>query len=120
MSMPEKVKACEVSFNYTSGICFRNITFHDLEKRIFSIGRERTKYQFKSLDSKAIFKGHFDIESLGNKKLYKDELGNKLRHYPPSKEDLERDLSIWNEIKELPKIIDSDLAILINKSLAEC
>lgn len=109
----QKIKATIVTMGGMVGIDLKQVTFHDYENLIFSYGRERTKRQFKNLDDKAIFKGHLDVETLENKKYDTSEPFTKKRHFPPCKEDLERDLAIWKEIKDKEKLHDFDLEPLI-------
>lgn len=120
-----KIKACEVSFSTMIGISFRNITFHDFEAKIFTIGKERTKRQYRSTDEVTFIKGHLDTVSLNDKKYNRIDEATSQRMFPPSPEDLKRDLSIWEEIKGMDKLggccgIGIKLEEAIKKGEREC
>lgn len=104
MATIPKIKACEITFNGMTGITFRNITFHDYENKIFVVGRERTKRQYKSLDNVTLIKGHLNTDDLQDRKYKQTAPGIKSRQFPPSLDDLKRDLSLWEEIKGLDKL----------------
>ncbi len=96
----KKIKATEITFNSMTGITIRNITFHDYERLIFVVGRERTKRQFKTLDKIVLFEGHLDAEKLNDEKYFQPDAYTKTRQFPASAKCLELDLKIWNSIKE--------------------
>ena len=113
----ERIKACLVEFSTFSGLYFRNVTFHDFENKIFVIGKERTKRQIKKLDGTAIIKGHLDIFNLNEKRYFTSE-NIKTRHYPSSLDDLKRDFSTWNDVKNLEKLENfSNFETLIKKAI---
>jgi hypothetical protein len=112
----EKIKATEVNFNTMTGLTIRNITFHDYEKKIFVIGRERTKRQFRSLENITFIKGHLDTEALNDRK-FSNEGHSRQRCFPASCSDLGRDLLIWQEIKDLPKLKESNIEEQILKAI---
>lgn len=114
----KKIKACEISFNSMTGLSIRNITFYDFENKIFVIGKERTKRQMIRLDSRMIIKGHLDEKNLLEKKYDTSEVGTKRRSFPPCKDDLERDLSILEEIcARNDKLVYCDIKSIIENEL---
>jgi|WetSurMetagenome_2_1015567.scaffolds.fasta_scaffold232822_1 hypothetical protein len=113
MKKETKIKACEIYFNSMTGLSFRNITFHDFDNKVFTIGRERNKKQYKTLDEKVFIKGHLDEKDLNDRKYLHTDECTKQRQFPPSLDDLKRDLKLWEEIKGLEKLIDYDIESII-------
>lgn len=113
----KKIKATEVSFNSITGLTLRNITFHDFENKIFVVGKERTKRQFRKLENIVIFKDHLDVKTLDDKRYFKESDFSKQRCFPPSVRCLKLDLKVWEEIKDLPKLIDADVETELLKAL---
>lgn len=111
MKKESKVKSTQVEFNSMVGLICRNITFHDLENKVFVIGRERTKRQIKEIGDRVFLSGHSDIEKFENMRMDIVDIGDgmqsKSRHFPPSADDLKRDLEVLKELKKLAKLLGS-------------
>ena len=104
--MSTKVKACEISFNSMTGLSMRNITFQDLERKTFVVGRERSIRRYMSTDKILLVKGHLDVKALDDAR-YSNEDGGKTRMFPPCKRDLEKDLKVLDSITA-EKLIDNE------------
>lgn len=120
-----KIKACEISYSFMIGINFRNITFQDYDAKIFTVGKERTLRKYISLDDVTLVKGHLDTKGLGERKYNRTDDFTSQRMFPPSLEDLKRDLSLWEEIKGMDKLegccgIGIKLEEAIKKGEREC
>lgn len=116
----QKIKATEISLNGMTGLTIRQITFHDFEQKIFVVGRERSKRQYKNLDKTMIVEGHLDVERLDDaryKKVDDHGFSCKQRCFPPSKGDLERDLKVLEEIEQSKKLHDCNLKEMILKEI---
>ena len=116
----KKIKATEITLSGMAGLTIRQITFHDYEQKIFVIGRERSKRQYKNLDKIMLIEGHLDAERLNDSKY---EIINdhgiivKQRCFPPSKADLERDLKVLEEIEQSKKLHDCNFKEMILKEI---
>lgn len=111
--MSEKIKACIVSADRMCGIEIKNVTFHDLDQKIFSIGRERSKRKLTNLANCTVFMGHLNEDELNEEKF--EHIDNvKRRGMPPRPSDIDRDLNIWKKIKSNPSYIFNDLEPILN------
>lgn len=116
----QKIKATEISFNGRTGLTMRLVTFHDFDQKIFVIGRERSKRQYKQMDKILLIDGHIDINHFDNARYeLTDENGFscKRRCFPPSKKDLERDMKVLTEIELYKKLHDCNLKEMILKEI---
>lgn len=116
----QKIKATEITLSGMTGLTIRQITFHDYEQKIFVIGRERSKRQYKNLDKVMLIEGHLDVERLDDARYKKTDdhgFSCKQRCFPPSKADLERDLKVLEEIEQSKKLHDCNIKEMILKEI---